>query len=94
MADTPTSSVALAWASAASTIDTLLQQLDSAPDNDRELQDRLAAAEDALVDLPAPNIAGVLRKLELLWEQQLHGQDRTSVQKLTILDDLQRLATA
>lgn len=94
MADQPTSSAPCTWASAINTIDTLHQQLGSAPDNRRALEDRLAAVEEDLLDLQAPDLAGAIRKLELLWDGQLHGLDRNSDHKLMVLDDLRRHTTA
>lgn len=94
MADTPTSSAPRLWASATSHINDLHQQLGSATGKRRALEDRLAAVEDYLLDLQAPDLAGVIRKLELLWSAQLHGQDRTSKHKLMILDDLRRHSAA
>ena len=90
MADTPTTTVARAWASTTSVINNLRQQLDTEPGNRRAIEDRLADAEDQLLDLAAPDLQGTIRKLELLWEGQLHGMDRDSMRKLTVLDDLRR----
>jgi len=93
MANQPTSSAPTIWASTIANIDALHQQLDGAADNIRALEERLSASEEYLLDLQAPDLAGVIRKLELIWEEQLHGQDRVSDQKVLILDDLRRLAT-
>jgi len=92
MATQPTSSPTAVCGSATTTIDALHQQLGSATGDRRAIEDRLAVAEDELLDLHAPDIAGVIRKLEMLWDGQLHAQDRTSGHKLTLLEDLQRLA--
>lgn len=94
MADMPTTSACPAWASASTTIDTLHQQLGSATDNRRALEDRLAEAEEDLLDLRAPDLAGTVRKLELLWDGKLHGQDQISTRKLMILNELRCHATA
>ena len=94
MADTPTSSAPSIWASTIANIDDLHQQLDGAADNTRALEERLIASEEYLLDLQAPDLAGVIRKLELIWEEQLHGQDQVSGQKAQVLDDLRRLAAA
>jgi len=94
VADTPTSSAPSIWASTIANIDDLHQQLDGAADNTRALEERLIASEEYLLDLQAPDLAGVIRKLELIWEEQLHGQDQVSGQKVQVLDDLRRLATA
>ncbi|WP_103729391.1 hypothetical protein [Novosphingobium sp. HII-3] len=94
MAAQPISSAPTVWASATTTIDALHQQLGSATGDRRAIEDRLTVAEDELLDLHAPDIAGVIRKLEVLWDGQLHAQDRISGHKLTLLEDLQRLAAA
>lgn len=94
MADKPTSSAPSIWASTIAHIDALHAQLHGAPDNARALEKRLIASEGYLLDLPAPDLAGVIRKLGLIWEEQLHCQDQTSSQKALILCDLQRLAAA
>tara|TARA_R110002167_G_scaffold350515_1_gene562743 strand:- start:1184 stop:1468 length:285 start_codon:yes stop_codon:yes gene_type:complete len=94
VADTPTSSAPSIWASTIANIDDLHQQLDGAADNTRALEERLIASEEYLLDLQAPDLAGVIRKLELIWEEQLHGQDQVSGQKVQVLDDLRRLAAA
>jgi len=91
MADTPISSVALIWASATNNIDALNQQLSLELADRRALEDRLAASEEHLLDLRAPDIAGVIRKLESIWQHSLHGQDNLSRQKLTVIEDLRRL---
>lgn len=92
MADQPTSSAPTIWASTIAHIDSLHAQLQGTPDNARVLEERLTASEGYLLNLPAPDLAGVIRKLSLIWEEQLHGQDQTSTQKVLILEDLQRFA--
>ena len=94
MADTPTSSAARTWASAAANIDILHQQLGCAAENRSVLERRIAACEDHLLGLPAPDLAAVIRKLELLWDTQLQGSDSEVCGKRTILDDLRRLAAS
>lgn len=94
MADQPTSSAPTIWASTIAHIDALHAQLHDAPDNTGALEERLIASEEHLLDLPAPDLAGVICKLGLIWEEQLHGQDQVSHQKALILEDLQRLAAA
>ncbi|MPS70929.1 MAG: hypothetical protein E2586_20840 [Novosphingobium sp.] len=94
MADTPTSSAPIVWASTTADIDALHQQLGSETANRRALEDQLAASEEDLLGLQAPDVSGVIRKLEVLWEQQLHGMDQASGWKLQILDDLRRHTTA
>ncbi len=94
MADTPTSSAQDRWASATSHINDLHQQLSSATGNRRALEERLVTIEDYLLDLPAPDLAAVIHKLKLLWAAELHGLDRNSSHKLTILADLRRHAAA
>ncbi|KMS55501.1 hypothetical protein V474_19420 [Novosphingobium barchaimii LL02] len=94
MADTPTSSVARIWASATTNIDNLHQQLGSEPADRRALEERLAASEEHLLGLRAPDITGVIRKLDTLWQQQLHGLDGVSRQKLMVIQDLRRLTIA
>lgn len=94
MADTPTSSAARIWASATTNIDALHQQLGSETANRRALEDQLAACEQDLLGLQAPDVSGVIRKLAILWEQQLHGMDQASGWKLQILNDLRRHTTA
>jgi hypothetical protein len=94
MAVQPTSSEARIWASATTNIDALRQQLGSENADRRALEDQLVACEEHLLGLQAPGVSGVIRKLEVLWEQQLHGMDQVSGWKLQILGDLRRHATA
>lgn len=86
MAETPTTATPTAWHHLMSLRDDLIHSND--PDHDEQL----AAVEERLLGLAAPDLAGVVIKLQLLWDGQLHGQDQDSARKLAVLADLNRLA--
>lgn len=88
MATQPDNTAHAVWTTALAHRDELIHNLDQNP----ALDERLAAVEERLLDLAAPDLAGVLLKLELLWDGQLHGQDQDSEHKLAVLADLRRLA--
>lgn len=94
MADTPTSRAARTWASAIANIDALHQQLDCAGANRPAIEKQIAACEEYLLGTPAPDLAAVIQKLELLWAVQLHGARSEACPKLTILSDLRHLQVA
>ena len=99
MADRHNTSDAAAFASALANLRALQtadlplsrgSQFSDSPD----ATDLLAAAEEAVLDLPAPTIAAVIQKLSLLWEFRLEGGDEESRHRRLVIGDLQRLAFA
>lgn len=56
-----------------------------------EMWNIVAACEDTMLGLVAPNLGCVRVKLGLLWNGQLHGHDNQSRQKLLLIDDLRDL---
>jgi hypothetical protein len=91
MADTPTTTAKAVWTTTLAHRAELIHNLNQNPDQRRDLEDRLVAVEERLLDLDAPDLEGVALKLSLLWEGKLHGQDRDSEHKLAVLADLRRL---
>lgn len=94
MADTPSTTAEAVWTTTAAHRAEIIHNLQQNhnPSQSRELEDRLAAVEERLLDLDAPDLEGVALKLNLLWDSQLHGQDQDSERKLAVLADLRRLA--
>ncbi len=88
MATQPDNTAHAVWTTALAHRDELIHSNEQGP----ALDDRLAAVEEHLLGLAAPDLGGVTLKLELLWEGQLHGQDQDSERKLAVLADLRRLA--
>lgn len=68
----------------------LIHNQNHTPDHD--LDEQLVEVVEQLLDFAAPDLAGVVIKLQLLWDGQLHGQDQDSEHKLAVLADLNRLA--
>jgi hypothetical protein len=83
MANEPGNTASAVWH------DLLAHRSDLIHSNDDQ---QLAAIEERLLDLPAPDLQGVVIKLRLIWDGQLHGQDQDSEHKLAVLADLHRLA--
>jgi hypothetical protein len=92
MAETAHTTAKADWNTAVACRADIINSLDENSSHDQGLDERLAAVENHLLGLAAPDLAGVTLKLELLWEGQLHGHDRDSEHKLAVLADLRRLA--
>lgn len=90
MADKPTTTARAVWDAALEARTRIVHNQAPTP----RLEERLAALEEQLLALPAPDLAGVTTKLEMLWQGDLHGRDADSVHKLLVLDDIRRLASA
>jgi hypothetical protein len=86
MADAAPNTATAVWNTTVAHRATLIQNHDPA------LDECLVAVEEQLLDLDAPDLAGVIVKLEILWDGQLHGQDQDSEHKLAVVADLRRLA--
>jgi hypothetical protein len=86
MADAATTTATAVWNTTVAHRATLIQNHDPA------LDEQIAAVEEQLLDLAASDLAGVIVKIEILWEGQLHGRDQDSEHKLAVLADLRRLA--
>lgn len=86
MADAATTTAAAVWNTTLTHRDELIHS------NNPALDERLVAVEEHLLGLAAPDLEGVILKLNLLWDEQLHGQDQDSERKLAVLADLRRLA--
>ena len=54
--------------------------------------DLLAAAEEAVLELPAPTFSAVIEKLLLLWEFQLWDDSPDACHRQMVIGDLRRLA--
>ena len=97
MADRHNTSDAAAFASALANLRSLqaadlrLSRGSQFPDSP-DATDLLAAAEEAVLDLPAPDLSAVIQKLSLLWEFKLDGGDEESRHRQLVIGDLRRLA--
>lgn len=95
MAVKPFSAPGAAWNTQYDNYLSLAQRLElAAPPECEALEDAMVAVQDHLLKMPAPNVAAVRQKLEILWEAQLHGLDQNSRERCLILDDLSRLIQA
>lgn len=52
--------------------------------------EHLSRAQDALLDLHAPDLLGVYKKLQIIWESE-NGDDTESMRKLGVMGDVFRL---
>lgn len=97
MADRHNTSDAAAFASALAnlralqTADLPLSRGSQFPDSP-DATDLLAAAEEAVLDLPAPDLSAVIQKLSLLWACELEGDDPETEHRQLVMGDLRRLA--
>ena len=86
-----------AWASALSNLGTL-QAADLPPSrgpqatDGRDATDLLAAAEVAVLDLPAPTLSAVIDKLTILWKSELWDDSPDADHRQMVIGDLRRLA--
>lgn len=87
MADTAPNTATAVWKTTLTHRAELIHNINQSP----ALDERLAAVEEHLLGLAAPDLEGVTLKLQILWDGQLHGHDRGSEQKLAVLADLRRL---
>lgn len=87
---------ATAWASALANLRALqaadLPPPGSSPHVVRSADADLAAAEVALLDLPAQTLSAVIDKLAMIWEFQLDGDGEDARHRRLVLGDLRRLA--
>lgn len=63
---------------------------DALYDEDNRLLDLRLEARDRLMNTPAPHVAAVLAKLEIMWEDR--HKDREEENELIVMSDLRRLA--
>ena len=56
------------------------------------LFDRFQAAEEALLCQPAPDFEAVIKKLLIIWEDELAIETPDSIPLMTVVGDLRRLA--
>ena len=84
---------ALANLRALQTADLPLSRGSQFPDSP-DATDLLAAAEEVMLDLPAPDLSAVIQKLSLLWEVELWDDSEEARHRRLLLGDLQRLAFA
>lgn len=91
MTNEPLNTAQLAWASTINRRNHLIDALDLPGNAQDDIEKMIAANEEFLLDLAAPDFEGVILKLELLWEAQLHGFDQDSRRKRLIIEDLHRL---
>lgn len=95
MADTPTTARAAAWETAIHNIAALNQRLSLVPPHEAdEIEREIGAIQDDLLETPAPHLAGVAAKLNMLWEYKMDGLDRESEERRLILEDLEGLIQA
>ena len=96
MAEAADTTAAAVWTTTLNTRAEIVNDLNQnpSPSQTQELEDRLAAVDNRLLQLDAPDVQGVTLKLELLWEASLDGEDNESRQKRSILADLRRLIAA
>ena len=92
MAEKPTTTAHAVWNHLLAKREDLIHNLTQNPNP--QLDERLARVEQQLLALAAPDIPGIVTKLELLWSAELHGQDDHSRQKQLVLSDLRRLISA
>lgn len=64
---------------------------DEAQVHSSHLETELARVEGAVMELPAPNLAAVRHKLEILWEADLEKPDTDGAEKALIIEDLEDL---
>lgn len=97
MADSHDTSYATAWASALANL-CALQAADLPRSRGAQYPgspnatDLLAAAEEAVLELPAPDLSAVIDKLLLLWEIQLWDDSPDACHRQMVIGDLHRLA--
>jgi hypothetical protein len=94
MADKPTTTAQAVWNAALDERTQIIHKLNHSQAPDPQFEARLAGVEEQLLGLPAPDLTGVTRKLELMWQAELHGLDADSRQKQLIVADLRRLSNA
>jgi hypothetical protein len=92
MANKPATTATAVWNTALAQREEIIHNLNQNPGQNRQLEDRLVAVEEQILELAAPDLAAVALKLKLLWEAQLEGLDDESRQKRLVLSDIQRLA--
>lgn len=82
-----------AWASA-------LEDLRNATETQRDplsaseaclASDRFVDAQERVLDLNAPDILGVIKKLDIIWEADLRQENQEAEWKMGVLGDLWRL---
>jgi hypothetical protein len=56
-----------------------------------EVSRRLVRAQEALLDLYAPDVQAVIEKLEIIWEIELGEDDQESGWKQIVIGDLRRI---
>ncbi|WP_067677094.1 hypothetical protein [Tsuneonella dongtanensis] len=77
------------------TLAALNQRLDQVPPHEvDQIERQIAAIHDDLLDTPAPHLAAVAAKLNMLWEAKMHGLDKESEERRLILEDLEGLVLA
>lgn len=88
MADQPSNTALSVWHRLVSIRDELIHNLSKNPAPDTATQDRLAAIEEQILRIKAPDLRGTILKLELLWSVRLHEHDQDSRNRVTILAEL------
>lgn len=82
-----------AWASALENLHNATATMgDSSSGTESNLaSDRFVFAQEQLLDLHAPDIKGVIQKLDIIWEADLRRDDLEAQWKMGVLGDLWRL---
>lgn len=97
MTDSYVTADRVAWASALSEYQTSSAAFANLPNwSDRPVLDAicetLIKVEEALLELPAPDLPAVIQKLEIMWgEETLQGDTQESMCRLGVLGDLSRI---
>ena len=87
-----------AWATALAQYQTAHAAFTSLPDGSERspaetLSDELVNAETALLDLHSPDLAAVVKKLEILWdEDELYADTEVAEHRRLVIGDLHRIA--
>lgn len=91
MADTPTITPDPAWHPTLALREELIHSLADNPSDPRSIENRLAAVEETLLDMRAPDFDGVLLKLQILWNGRLDDHDDEARRKRRVIGDLDDL---
>lgn len=92
MAEVSPTTPAVRWNNAVSVLHNLnMKIVEASPSKVETIEASIAAQEELLLELAAPHLMGVIKKLQLLWSTDLDKPDHDGDAKRLVISDLTNL---
>jgi hypothetical protein len=92
VAETTNNDRAVAWNTSIEKLNELNRSLDQCQPHERDaLERKIAEQQEDVLDTPAPHLAGVLTKLEILFEGEMDGINPEAEYRRLVIEDLSDL---